>query len=317
MTERLYLTQCSERQCALLAACRLCQHTLALCHSCSRMCASLQQHARQGCDAAEHEASASGSLAAAEGLPAPEEISAVMASPTQHHLPAPAQGQAASGASSGQPFLQHCRMLGECAVPLGAKLGSAAGHASLCSPSSLASTSRDCCLGELTAMRGETPTRGVAHWECPFADAACTQQNQSAGQAAEFSFGSCRSGRHIPGNQPVPVVSVLTARLSAYRGSGEQKIHAACLRLRRGIRDKGPQKACLWFSHAVGIGDWLFHCQHGKCVKSGNLPIRAQPSGDAHSHRKQASLCHCWRTPLLLPESFKACITGCGLLAPG
>ncbi|CAK0735830.1 hypothetical protein CVIRNUC_000646 [Coccomyxa viridis] len=50
----------------------------------------------------EHEASASGSLTAAEGLPAPEEISAVMAAPAQHHLPAPAQGQAASRASSGQ-----------------------------------------------------------------------------------------------------------------------------------------------------------------------------------------------------------------------
>ena len=61
----------------------------------------LLQHAKQGCGAAEHEASASGSLTAAEGLPAPEEISAVMASPAQRHLPAPAQGQAASRAPSG------------------------------------------------------------------------------------------------------------------------------------------------------------------------------------------------------------------------
>ena len=93
------------------------------------------EHAKQGCDAAEREASASGSLMAAEGLPAPEEISAVMASPTQHHLPAPPQGQAASGASPGQLFPQHPRRPWGVPCQQGAMLGSAAVPAMPCSSS--------------------------------------------------------------------------------------------------------------------------------------------------------------------------------------
>ena len=54
------------------------------------------------CDVcAEHDGAMTGPLAAGEGLPAPEELSAVMASPTQHQLPMPASSRGISAASPG------------------------------------------------------------------------------------------------------------------------------------------------------------------------------------------------------------------------
>ena len=50
---------------------------------------------------AEHNGVVAGGLAAGEGLPAPEEISAVMASPAQHQLPMPPAGRGTSAASPG------------------------------------------------------------------------------------------------------------------------------------------------------------------------------------------------------------------------
>ncbi len=50
---------------------------------------------------AEHDGAVTGALAAGEGLPAPEELSAVMASPTQHQLPMPASSRGISAASPG------------------------------------------------------------------------------------------------------------------------------------------------------------------------------------------------------------------------
>lgn len=50
---------------------------------------------------AEHDGIVAGALAAREGLPVPEEISAVMASPVQHQLPMPPAARGTSAASPG------------------------------------------------------------------------------------------------------------------------------------------------------------------------------------------------------------------------
>ena len=53
------------------------------------------------CGGAEHEVAGSGGLPEGEGLPAPEDISAVLASPSPHRLPAPPPTRDSSAASPG------------------------------------------------------------------------------------------------------------------------------------------------------------------------------------------------------------------------
>ena len=73
------------------------------------------------------------------------------------------------------------------------------------------------CAGELTACESrEVHIGSVAPCKCPCAEAACTcPKIHLLARLQRFQPGFCRSGRHIAGNESVPNISVLPARMKS------------------------------------------------------------------------------------------------------